>query len=82
MMMKFVMISCKEVSFLTARKEEGKLTPGESLKLFFHTSMCDFCTRFQKQLRLIGKETPHIHSQDELSSAVQERMERMISDLR
>jgi len=79
-MMKFLMISCKEASFLTAKKEEGKLSLSESLKLSFHMSMCEFCTRFQRQMRRIRRESPHIHSEEELSPAGQERMEQLIRD--
>jgi hypothetical protein len=79
-MMKFLMISCKEASFLTAKKEEGKLSFGESLKLWFHTSMCEFCTRFYKQMRRIGGESPHVHSEEELSPAGRERIEQLIRD--
>jgi len=48
------MISCKEASYLTSKKEEGKISLAERLKLAFHLMMCRFCKMFDKQNTFIA----------------------------
>jgi hypothetical protein len=77
-MMRFFMLSCKEATFLMAKKEEGKLTFFERMKLSFHTSMCRFCRLFEKQTKQIREESRHIHAEEGLSDAAKRRMQRLI----
>lgn len=74
------MISCKESTFLTAKKEEGKLSFAEKLKLMFHISMCKYCRRFEKQSSEIGKESRNINAEDPLPDLAREKIEKMLSD--
>ena len=77
-MMKYLMISCKEATFRMAKREEGKLSLMGSVKLSFHTSMCSLCKKFEKQASLIGKESRHVHAEEELPTFAKEKIERML----
>ena len=44
-----------------SKKEEEKLTLIEKTQLKFHLSLCDFCTRFEKQTRFFSKNSIHLH---------------------
>ncbi|MBN8718414.1 MAG: hypothetical protein J0H85_03155 [Sediminibacterium magnilacihabitans] len=79
-MMKYLMVNCKEATFLMAKKEEGKLTFIEKMKLSMHTSMCSFCKKFEKQTSKIGIESKHVHAEDNLSGFTKERIERMLDE--
>lgn len=79
-MMKYLMINCKEATFLMAKKEEGKLSFIGKMKLSIHTSMCSLCKKFEKQTTRIGKESKHIHAEDNLPIFTKERIERMIEE--
>lgn len=48
------MISCKEASFLGARKEEGKLTFSEKWKLGMHMAMCGICKIVSLQNKFVA----------------------------
>jgi hypothetical protein len=43
-------ISCKEASRLLSQAQDRRLGALERLKLRAHLSLCDFCTRFERQL--------------------------------
>ena len=43
-------ISCKEASRLLSQAQDRRLGLLERLKLRAHVALCDFCTRFEKQL--------------------------------
>ena len=80
MMMKYLMISCKEATFLTAKKEEGKLSFREKLKLMFHLSMCTYCKRFEKQASEICKESIHITAEEPLPDLAKEKIKKMLEE--
>ena len=79
-MMKYLMINCRESTFLMAKKEEGKLTFLEKMKLSMHTSMCSFCKKFERQSHIIGKESRHVHAENNLPYSVRDRIEKMLED--
>lgn len=79
-MMKYLMVNCKEATFLMAKKEEGKLTLMEKMKLSMHTSMCSFCKKFEKQTSKIGKESRHVHAEENLPLFAKEKIERMLEE--
>lgn len=64
------MISCKEATMLTLKKEEGKLSLIERLKLKLHLGMCKFCTLFSIQSKYLSDHAKHmdehIHSANTL----------------
>ncbi|MCF8449201.1 MAG: hypothetical protein K9G49_04950 [Taibaiella sp.] len=47
------MYTCKEATYLISKKEEGKLTFIQNIKLRLHISMCKFCKLFEKQNKCI-----------------------------
>lgn len=79
-MMKYLMLNCKEATFLMAKKEEGKLSLSKRIKLSIHTSMCSFCKKFEKQTIQIGKESKHLQANDNLPVFSKERIERMLEE--
>lgn len=79
-MMKYLMINCKEATFLMAKKEDGKLSFAEKVKLSVHTSMCSFCKKFERQTSEIGKESRHVHAEDHLPFSAKERIERILEE--
>lgn len=79
-MMKYLMVNCKEATFLMAKKEEGKLSFMESIKLSMHTSMCSFCRKFEKQTSTIAIESKHVHAEDNLPVFAKERIEKMFEE--
>lgn len=79
-MMKYLMISCSKATFLMSKKEEGKLSIIERIKLSLHTSMCSLCKKFEKQTSRIAKESRHIHAEESLPSITKERIERMLDE--
>ena len=46
-------ISCKEASRLLSQARDRRLGWVEGLKLRAHLALCDFCTRFEEQLRFM-----------------------------
>lgn len=79
-MMKYLMINCKEATFLMAKKEEGKMSLTERMKLSMHTSMCSLCKKFEKQTSEIGKECKHVLAEDDLSVFTKEKISRMLEE--
>lgn len=79
-MMKYLMVNCREATFLMAKKEEGKLTLLEKMKLSMHTSMCSFCKKFEKQTSKIGRESRHVHTEKDLPVLAKEKIERMLEE--
>jgi len=46
---------CKQATLLTIKKEEGKITFIETLKLHYHFLFCDPCRRFMDQWTAINE---------------------------
>jgi predicted anti-sigma-YlaC factor YlaD len=79
-MMKYLMINCKEATFLMAKKEEGKIAFLERVRLGIHTSMCSICRKFEKQTSRIKKESKHIHAEEELPALSKEKMKKIFEE--
>lgn len=79
-MMRYLMISCKDATMLTAKNDEGKLSLGERIKLGMHTSMCSLCKKFEKQAHTIAFESKDVMADEELSEPAKERIKKMLSD--
>lgn len=80
MMMKYLMLNCKQATFLMAKKEEGLLSFLERMKLYMHTSMCSYCKKFDIQSNEIVNESKHIHTEDPLPSITREKIEILIKN--
>jgi hypothetical protein len=48
-------ISCKEASRLLSQAQDRELLWGERVKLRLHLALCDMCTRFSAQLRVMRR---------------------------
>lgn len=44
-----------------SKQEEGRLTPIEKIQLKLHLGICDYCTRFQKQVKFFAGNATHTH---------------------
>lgn len=80
LLMRYLMVNCKEATFLMARKEEGRLGFIEKMKLSMHTSMCTLCRKFEQQTSSIGSESRHVRADDCLSPESKSRMKNIIRE--
>lgn len=80
LMMKYLMINCKEATYLTGLKEEGILSFGKRLKLAMHTAMCSLCKRFEKQAAAIKKESIHLSDDALLSNLAIEKLQKKVTE--
>ena len=79
-MMKYLMLKCKEATLLMAKSEEGKLSFIGKLQLAIHTSMCSICRKFEQQTKQIAKESKHIHADENMSAAANDRIIKMLDE--
>lgn len=64
--MNYLMLSCKRAAGLIDKKSISGLTWKENIQLSMHTKMCDACSNYQKQSKIIDKAMEsQIHSTDE-----------------
>lgn len=64
--MNILMLSCKKASELIDKKSVIRLSVKENVMLHMHTSMCDACTAYQKQSKILDELLQnHIHNTDE-----------------
>ena len=74
-------ISCKKATYLTSKKEEGKLKWVEKIQLSSHLAICSICRLFEQQTQQITHEVKHIHSNDTLSDESKKKMEKAMAQL-
>ncbi|OIR01352.1 hypothetical protein GALL_166400 [mine drainage metagenome] len=81
-MMKYLMLNCKEATFLVSKKEEGKLAFFEKMKLQVHLHFCKFCKMFEQQTNFIGHNAgqSHLHDHSTLSDATKEKIFRFLNE--
>jgi len=75
MFKKLLEISCKRATFLASKKEAGKTSILENLKLKIHYKICDGCQLFDKQTTLIGKNAKHTHNHTDVSMRAEKKQE-------
>ena len=74
--MNYLMLSCKKAAGLINKKSISTLTWTENFQLSMHTKMCDACSHYQKQSKIIDKVMySHIHSTDEAAVSLLENKE-------
>lgn len=59
------MLTCKETTYLISQSFDRELSFGERLRIKMHLLMCRFCSRFNKQLRLIRALTNSIAQKEQ-----------------
>ncbi len=79
-MLKFLVLSCKEATYLVSKKEENKLSWIEKIKLRSHLSICSLCKRFEQQTGFIILNTKHTDSNAVLSMEAKEKMNSFLRD--
>lgn len=77
-MLKFLMLSCKEATYLVSKKEESKLTWLEYVKLRSHLSICSLCKKFEQQTGFIILNIKHTYENRVLSNEVKEKIKSLL----
>lgn len=75
-----LLLSCKEATMMTAKKEEGKLGLISNMQLSMHLTMCKLCRRFYKASKIIGAESKRIHCNDILPINAKNKIKEMLDD--
>jgi hypothetical protein len=76
---RFIWLGCQKATFLISKKEEGRLMLIEKIQLKLHLSICDFCTRFQKQVKFFASNAPHLH--EHVHTPLSEEKKQAIKEL-
>jgi hypothetical protein len=72
------MFNCKQATLLSIKKEEGKITPVERLKLWYHLLYCDPCRRFIYQWSVLTKKKfTLISMSDQAKKRIQQKIDEM-----
>lgn len=79
-MLKWLLISCKEATYLVSKKEENKLTWLSKIKLRGHLAICSMCRRFEQQSGFIGRMAAGVHVHATLSPESKEKMQKTLQD--
>ena len=73
-LMNILMLSCKKASELIDMKSVTKLSMKEKIMLRMHTSMCDGCTAYLKQSKILDELlNKHIHCTHEKISIIENK---------
>lgn len=79
MLKEILEISCKLATFLASKKEAGKTSIFENLKLKLHYNICNSCRLFDKQITFIGKNAKHTHNHKHI--AISPERKQAIKDM-
>lgn len=72
-------ISCKKATYLSSKKEEGKLSWMEKIQLRSHMTICTLCRLFEQQSNIIAHHAKHAECSDTLSEASKNKMQETLS---
>lgn len=67
-------ISCKKATYLSSKKEEGKLSWIEKIQLRSHMTICSLCRLFEQQSQIIAHQAKHMECTDRLSDEAKKKM--------
>ena len=67
-------ISCKKATYLSSKKEEGKLSWIEKIQLRSHMTICSLCRLFEQQSQIIAHHAKHAECTDTLSDEAKNKM--------
>ena len=85
--LKNIIRNCKEATLISLKKEQGKITIKERIKLSIHLLYCDACKQFIKQSAIINKAMKQIHQKlhqhptHTLSAEAKEKLQRQLDNL-
>jgi predicted anti-sigma-YlaC factor YlaD len=80
--MKLLNTSCKKATYLVSKKEEGKLTWLESIRLRSHLSICSLCRKFELQTAFIGRMAKEAAQQLSLPAESKNRIKQSLEEKR
>jgi hypothetical protein len=78
LMMKYLMVSCREATFMMAKRDEGRLGLADRVKLLIHTSMCSVCKKFDRQVGEIARQGPHLETDAGMPDETKNRLGNML----
>lgn len=78
--MKWLMISCKQATYLISKKEATKLNLAEKIRLGMHLFMCSICRRFEQQSNFIGRMARKMQVHAELPETSKEKMKHSLHE--
>lgn len=73
-----IMITCRQATLFSLKKEERKISFLDRVKLAVHLIICEFCRLFEQQNKVLSHQAKHLHTDVSLSEAEKEEMERRI----
>ena len=66
-----LMLTCKQASQIISQSLDNPLSWSDRMKLKFHLFICDACTHFNKQLRLIKNAVQRMKLETENDASIQ-----------
>ncbi len=78
-LMTYLLLSCKEATMMTAKREEGKLGLVGNTQLTMHLAMCRLCRRFHKASQIISSESKCIESTETLPNDAKNRIRELMN---
>ncbi len=75
------MLNCKDAIFLMSKRDEGKLSMIDRMRLSLHISMCHLCRKFEKQITKIGLGTKNVHSDFQLPVDVKSKLKKVLDEM-
>ncbi len=75
-----IWLGCNKATFLMNKREEGEITFIEKIQLRLHLRICDYCTRFQKQVKFFTGNVSHMHEhiQPKMSDAKKQAINNLL----
>jgi hypothetical protein len=78
LMMKYLMVSCREATFMMAKRDEGRLGLADRVKLMIHTYMCSVCKKFERQVSEITRQGPRLEADAGMPDETKNRMGNIV----
>ncbi len=73
-----LIITCKQASQIISQSLDNPLSWSERMRLKFHLFICDACTRFNHQLRLLSNAVKRIRHDTENDNSIQLSLEAKV----
>ncbi len=70
-----IMLTCKQASQIISQSLDNPLSLSDRMRLKFHLFICDACSRFSHQLRLLSIAAKRIRHNTENDSTIQLSLE-------
>jgi len=74
-------ISCKKATYLSSKKEEGKLSWIGKIQLRSHMTICSLCRLFEQQSQIIAHHAKHAECTDTLSEEAKRRIQKNLDSM-